>query len=118
MSGLQAQALPTADVIQAQGRVRGVGSTPLKALAGLSVPGQSLGFPKHLHACVSFLPACEVGRAGAGVLLACKGTRLQGTEEIAKVTPSQDHSCVWNLGVEFRPFPQSSQVLRVCVLQD
>ena len=30
---------------------------------------------------LSFLPACEVGRAGAGVLLACKG---QGFEALRK----------------------------------
>lgn len=98
--------------------LRDVSSAPLKVLAALSVPEQSLGSLKHLHACVSFPADCEVGRAGAAVLLACKGTRLRGTKEVAKVTPSQDQSWVWNLSVGFHPIPQSGQALRFCVPHD
>ena len=81
----------------------------MKVLAALSVPEQSLGSLKHLHACVSFPADCEVGRAGAAVLFACKGTRLRGTKEVAKVTPSQDQSWVWNLSVGFRPFHRAAR---------
>lgn len=99
------------------------GVSQLNALQGpskaKSTPEKPLGFLKHLHAHVSFRCSSQqfVRWAGQGLTssLPARGQGLEALRKWPKVTPSQDQSWDWNLGVAFSPFPQSCQALRFCV---